>query len=229
MVCHELTPGQQLADFYSSLHFENSLPEGVEIMNPYRKEEVRRVVSSFFSSFYSDSEPRNYCIGINPGRFGAGITGICFTDPVHLKEKCGIEHQLSGKTEVSSRFIYAAAEYCGGVNSFFSNVYLTAVCPLGFVRDGVNLNYYDIPELPGKIEEFVIESMRRQLGILPAREVAYSLGKGKNIKYLKQWNKRYGFFNQVEALPHPRWVMQYNYKNRELYMDQYRKALVRQQ
>jgi len=42
--------------------------------------------------------------------------------------------------------------------------------------------------------------------------IAFSLGMGKNLEYLKRLNDHHGFFQQIEGLPHPRWVMQYQYK-----------------
>ncbi|WP_366903404.1 hypothetical protein [Hydrogenimonas sp.] len=42
-----------------------------------------------------------------------------------------------------------------------------------------------------------------------------SVGKGKNKAYLEKLNERCNFFDAIEALPHPRWVMQYQRKKKE--------------
>jgi hypothetical protein len=57
------------------------------------------------------------------------------------------------------------------------------------------------------------------------REVAFSLGQGRNLEYLSRINEENGFFNRIEALPHPRWVMQYRYKKRDEFLNFYRKSL----
>ena len=53
-----------------------------------------QIVETFFYKFYNDTNPRHLIFGINPGRFGAGTTGINFTAPKQLKEICGIDHSL---------------------------------------------------------------------------------------------------------------------------------------
>ncbi|HEX9746257.1 MAG TPA: DUF4918 domain-containing protein, partial [bacterium] len=89
-------------------YFENIrsplLPEshGVDILNPYRDRSTLDCVRKFYSKFYSNSDERIFSFGINPGRFGAGITGINFTDPVALQEFCGIENSLDKRRELSS-------------------------------------------------------------------------------------------------------------------------------
>jgi hypothetical protein len=44
-----------------------------------------KICSSFYQKYYADNKKRSLIIGINPGRFGAGVTGIPFTDPIRLK------------------------------------------------------------------------------------------------------------------------------------------------
>jgi len=57
------------------------------------------LVEQFFLQFFNDKYPRSFIFGINSGRFGAGITGISFTDPGNLEEKCGIKNDLDKKHE----------------------------------------------------------------------------------------------------------------------------------
>ena len=47
------------------------------------------------------------------------------------------------------------------------------------------------------------------------RDVAFSLGKGTNYKFLKKLNEDHQFFDKVIPLPHPRWIMQYRRKSKE--------------
>ncbi|HHD83528.1 MAG TPA: DUF4918 family protein, partial [Campylobacteraceae bacterium] len=47
------------------------------------------------------------------------------------------------------------------------------------------------------------------------------IGQGKNLDVLKKLNKRYHFFDHIEVLPHPRWVMQYRRKQKEAFVLQY--------
>lgn len=79
-------------------------------------------------------------LGINPGRFGSGLTGVTFTDPVALADECGISNHLPRKRELSSIYIYEMIRHMGGPAEFYQQFFLSAVCPLGFTRKGVNLN-----------------------------------------------------------------------------------------
>ncbi len=208
-------------NFIDRLDFPESLPGGVEILNPFKIEETYSLSKSFYTKYYSDSNPRLFLIGINPGRFGAGITGVPFTDPIRLETKCNIPNELAKRQELSSVFVYEMIEAFGGVNAFFSKVFFTSVSPLGFVKDGLNINYYDIPALAKFLEPYMVQSLREQIEIGGKKEIAFSMGKGKNIQYLQYLNKKYALFEKVEPLPHPRWIMQYRLRRKAEFLDEY--------
>ena len=63
-------------------------------------------LTAFYQKYYTDSQPRNFMFGINPGRFGAGITGVPFTDPVRLETECGIQNDFPKKQELSAQFVW---------------------------------------------------------------------------------------------------------------------------
>jgi len=63
-------------EFYSSLSIDTKLPAGISILDPYVDTEVQNIIQSFFRKFYDDARERIILFGINPGRFGAGVTGI---------------------------------------------------------------------------------------------------------------------------------------------------------
>ena len=208
-------------NFIDQLDFPESLPHGVEILNPFKAESTYALSSSFYQKFYSDNNPRIFLIGINPGRFGAGVTGVPFTDPIRLEEKCQISNDLPKRKELSSVFVYDMIEAFGGVEVFYSNVFFTSVSPLGFVKDGVNINYYDIPELRDFLEPFMVKSLRQQIGIGGQNKIAFSMGMGQNFKYLNYLNGKYQLFEKIESLPHPRWIMQYRLKRKHEFIDEY--------
>ena len=68
------------------------------------------VVKKFFVKYYNDNRPRRLLFGINPGRFGGGITGINFTAPRQLKDNCSIDHPFGNSSELSREFIYEIIE-----------------------------------------------------------------------------------------------------------------------
>ncbi len=193
----------------------------MEVLNPYANPATCDLVNQFFEKYYSDQNERMLLIGINPGRFGSGLTGIGFTDPINLESKCGIPNEFDKKPELSSQFMYQMMEQFGGVNAFYSRFLFTSVSPLGFVKNGKNLNYYDIPELKDKLETFMVDALKKQISMGGSNKIAFSIGMGENVKYLKYLNKKYQLFSQLESLPHPRWVMQYRRKRMQEFIDEY--------
>ncbi|MDR3712505.1 MAG: DUF4918 family protein [Puia sp.] len=221
------TQAAAILDFYRKLRPGFTMADGISIMNPYREPETWRLASRFYEKFYADSRPRGYVFGINPGRFGAGITGVPFTDPIRLQEKCGIPNDWKKQAELSSVFVYQMIDGYGGVDAFYGQFYITAISPLGFVQQGSgrgpgkNLNYYDDKELVRAIEPFVVRCIRRQMETIPTYSTCYCLGEGANYKYFSRLNEKHGFFSEIIPLPHPRWVMQYRRKRVPEYVEEY--------
>ena len=92
--------GIRIIDFTRSLRPpEIALPAGFEWLYPYDNPETMRAMSTFYQKFYADNQVRTFIFGINPGRFGAGVTGVPFTDPVRLEKACGIENGFQKKPE----------------------------------------------------------------------------------------------------------------------------------
>jgi hypothetical protein len=194
-------------------------------MNPYTDAKVRGWVRAFLDRHFSDNVKRVLVFGINPGRFGAGITGVTFTDPVALAEECGIENDLARRRELSSIFIYKVIERYGGTREFYRRFFLTAVSPLGFTRNGKNLNYYDEPALERAMTPFITDTIEQQIALGARRDHAIVLGVGENLRFLQRLNERHRFFLKIEALAHPRWIMQYRRRQVETYLAKYEKAL----
>ncbi|MDX1628145.1 MAG: DUF4918 family protein [Fulvivirga sp.] len=219
-----MTFGKKVTQFYRNISAPENTPKGVEVLHPYQAPVVMNIVREFFEKYFNDQQKRTFLIGINPGRFGGGITGIPFTDPVKLEEHLDIDHPFDQRAELSSNFVYEMIDALGGPEKFYGAFYITSVCPLGFMKDGKNLNYYDIKSLQDKLEPYMVRHLKEQIGF-GARPIAYSMGKGKNIKYLEKLNKKHQLFEDVKPLPHPRWVMQYRLKRKEEFIQEYEKAL----
>lgn len=200
-------------------------PRGVVVMNPYTDARVRGHVRRFLDQYFADNVPRTLVLGINPGRFGAGITGVTFTDPIALADRCGIPNDLQRLPELSSVFVYQVIERCGGPRKFYRRNFLTAACPLGFIRNGVNLNYYDDRALARSVTPFIVENIRKQIEIGGRADRAIVLGIGANLKFLQELNAKHGFFREIIALEHPRWIMQYRRRKLDEYIEKYAEAL----
>ncbi|MCB0805840.1 MAG: DUF4918 family protein [Bacteroidales bacterium] len=216
---------EKIIQFNKQLEIGTQLPVGIEVMNPFRDENVMNLSAAFYRKFYSDNHQRKLILGINPGRFGAGITGIPFTDPVKLQQNCGIHNDLIKSKEPSAGFIYDMIEARDGVKRFYEKYLVHAVCPLGFTKGGVNYNYYDDKNLQKAVTPFIISSVTKFLTMNIDAEFCYCLGNGKNFKYLEELNRKEGFFGKVIPLPHPRWIVQYRRKKYHDFITHYLEIL----
>ena len=204
--------GDSAFNFLKNLKPEFDLPDGIYCLLPFENPEVVKLNKTFYRKYYDDNVSRRMIIGINPGRFGSGVTGISFTDPVKLENKLGIKNSFLKRTELSSDFIYNVIDNFGGPEKFYQQFYITAVCPIGFVRDSKNINYYDDRELSESVYRFIIENIELQLTFGIDRSVAFCLGEGENFKFLNRLNNEHGFFQKIVPLAHPRFIMQYRRK-----------------
>ncbi len=216
----------KIIDFYSKLKITAELPEGVKILNPYGESEVKNVLRAFYRKYYNDNNERFLILGINPGRFGAGVTGIPFTDPVQLETKCEIINNFDKKPELSSIFIYRMIEAYGSIGDFYQKFFISSISPLGFLKDGKNLNYYDIKSLQEALYDFMVKSIKQQLKFGINKEVCFCLGQGKNYKFLMNLNDKHNFFGKIIPLAHPRYILQYKRKYVQDYINEFLMKLI---
>ncbi|WP_258104591.1 uracil-DNA glycosylase family protein [Marinoscillum sp. MHG1-6] len=212
---------EKIIKFYTNLNTPSHLPENVEVMNPYQNGDSLEVAGAFYKKYYSDNNERTVLFGINPGRFGGGVTGVPFTDPEKLETYCGISNPFDKKQELSSKFIYDMIIAYGGPELFYSKYYISAISPLGFVKDGKNLNYYDIKEFKELITHYALDTIKAQMAFPLSTKVAYCIGQGQNLKFLELLNQEGNFFDEIITVPHPRWVMQYRLKRKAEFIREY--------
>ena len=222
-----MTFAKKVISFNKSLDFKGVLPKKIEIMNPFKVNPVALEASGkFYKKFYDDNNLRRLILGINPGRFGAGVTGVPFTDSKRLEEYCKINIKGIVTHELSSVFVYDLIMAYGGVEEFYKNYYINSVCPLGFLiiddkgREK-NYNYYDSKALEKTMKPFIVDSLKKQIEFGIDTSICYSLGSGKNYKYLQELNKEMKFFKEVYPLEHPRYIMQYKIKLKEEYINKF--------
>jgi hypothetical protein len=217
---------KKLTGFYKTLKPPAGLPPGVEVLHPQADREVMKIVTRFYKEFYSNDHPRTIILGINPGRHGAGITGINFTGPRQLKEFCGIEHSFGNSSELSAEFIYAVINAYGGVKKFYSDYVISAISPLGYTLNGKNLNYYDDRKLQLALTPFINDCLSEQLSYGIRTDHCICIGGEKNYKFLQKLNderagKGHSHFEKITPLPHPRFILQYRRKQLDKYVNQY--------
>jgi len=223
-----MTFADKVIRFNNQLQYTGAaLPQGIRIMNPFSEiEQTARISKTFYSKYYNDNNPRHIILGINPGRFGGGLTGIPFTDPKRLKTECGIDYIGKVTHEPSSVFVYEVINAYGGVEAFYDKFYINSLCPLGFTIVDTkgrekNYNYYDSKELANAVSDFIVDNIRKQIGLGIITDTCFCFGTGKNENYLRKLNDKHHFFKDIIALEHPRFIMQYKTANKQAYIDKY--------
>lgn len=219
------TFASRIMDYTEKLRPDWPVPDDVEILYPYDQEDTLRCMHTFYRTYYADKKRRIFLFGINPGRFGAGVTGVPFTDPIRLVERCGIDNPFPKRAELSSIFVYEFIDAFGGEAAFFENFCLSSLSPLGFIKDGKNYNYYDDKTLQAAVEPYILDYLKDLLSFGAKPQVALCMGRGKNYQFFQHFNEQHQLFEQVIPLPHPRWVMQYRRKRMDEFTQEYVEAL----
>jgi len=220
-----MTIAEKVIHFYTSMDRDWKIAKGFDLIDPFNNDETVEIFSAFYNKYFDDDNERHFILGINPGRHGAGVTGVPFTDPKIISEECGIENSFPKKNELSAIFVYKFIEAYGGIESFYRKFYINSVCPLGFLKDGINSNYYDDKVLFKSVKKYIVSGLKDQIAFGMHTDVAFCLGNGLNYKFLKKLNEEYQFFDSIVPLPHPRWVMQYRRKRIDEFLDQYVREL----
>ncbi|MDR3697730.1 SMUG2 DNA glycosylase family protein [Mucilaginibacter sp.] len=204
-----------------------ALPPGIRIMNPFKEfEQTIAIANTFYHKYYNDNNARHLILGINPGRFGGGITGIPFTDPKRLVSECHIDYKGKPAHEPSSVFVYEVINAFGGPEVFYKKFYINSLFPLGFTKVEANgkeknYNYYDSKELLNTVSDAIVGNINKQVALGVSTDACFCFGTGKNENIFRRLNNEHGFFKKIVALEHPRFIMQYKALNKQFYIDKY--------
>ena len=227
------TFGEKVIEWNENLHYDGKLPEGFTVLNPFLENpETMTVMKKFYNRFYHDNNCRKLILGINPGRHGAAVTGIPFTDTKRLSEFCGIEMHSARSHEISSVFIYRMIAAYGGTKKFYDDFYINSPFPLAIIRNKngkqINANYYDDAALFREVEPFMIKSIRSHIALGTNTENVFVLGR-KNADFIRKINNREHFFEKLTVLEHPRYIQQYKSRYSEEYITRYLSAFAENQ
>jgi uracil-DNA glycosylase len=116
-------------------------------------------IIEFHKKYVQPNSPKIVMCGINPGRKGAGISGIPFIDTNSLSKMLPDISNL--KSEKSAKFFFSIVEELG-INEFYKNVHVTNMSWFGFYKldKGTNLNYNSLPiEIQNVLIDKFVEEM----------------------------------------------------------------------
>lgn len=207
--------------------------DNYSISNPFNGKnriQIKEITNAFYKKYYNDHNKRYLILGSSPARKGTATTGIPFEDASHLYKETGIMIDNFYINKSSSNFLYDVMEQYGGCQRFYKDFFMSFVCPLGIVNVNskgnlVNANYYENKKLEKASHNFIVDSLKKQIALGIDTSICYCIGSGENFKFLTKINEEYHFFDKIISLEHPRFIMQYNSKDRNKYLDKYLSAL----
>jgi len=149
----------------------------------------------FYDHYYQRVIPRVVICGINPGRFGAGKTGIPFIDFASMGKLLPKYATKSVDSESSAKYFYSIVEHFGA-DEFFGSFYVTNVSSVGFLKDNKNQNYDSLPqEAQAHIFRCFVQEMEF---VNPTHVIALSKEVQHTIKHLLRAD-----IDTSKSLPHP--------------------------
>lgn len=213
-----------------------TLPEEYRIVNPFngeQKTQVKAIATAFYKKYYNDNHQRRLILGSSPARRGTALTGIPFEDARHLEKETGILIDRFYINHAASTFLYDVMEAYGGCDKFYADFYMNFVCPFGIIKTNtkgneVNCNYYENKTLQEYLYPFIISTLNDYLNLGIDTSICYCIGSGENYSFLSKINSKYKFFETIIPLEHPRFIMQYNSKKKDIFLDKYLNALRQQ-
>ncbi len=136
---------------------------GISILSDFMQnwESIER----FNKKYYGEKLPKTVLCGINPGKNGAGKTGVPFLD---FKSLSKIMDDIDrNDTERSAQFFYDVVKEIG-VSSFYKSFYVTNISWVGYLKSGKNLNYHDLPLAAKK---FVYDMFKYEIELVSPRKI----------------------------------------------------------
>lgn len=153
-------------------------------------------IQKFYNEYYSSGIPKIVLCGINPGKNGAGKTGIPFTDFRSASKL--IDGINKNDFEKSASFFNEIVDYFGA-NEFYKKFYVTNISWLGYKKNGNNLNYYD---LPLDVKNIIYNIFKKEMNLVQPKYII-SLSEEVNNTLNEIIDDK--TININYRLPHPNW------------------------
>ncbi len=217
-----VTYSDQVISFYRDFAVGDIFDNALQLHNPFDAPSRREIMTAFYEKFFKDEAPRTHILGINPSRLSNTSTGVHYTDGFALQTYCAIENNFSKSRELTSDFFYRVVERMGGTHDFFAKIFPWAAMPVALTDHGEYANYYEVEN--ERVSEIVSQNLKWLTG-LPRSGKLVVLGLGDNQARVKQMEGFPFGYQDIRYLPHPRWVMQYNRKRLDQFIEMYIDAL----
>lgn len=192
--------------------------EGISILSNF--ENNLELIKQFREKYIIPNKPKIVLCGINPGRYGAGLTGIPFIDFNSLA--CLLPNIQENKSEKSASFIFSIIKEIG-IIEFFKTFYLTNLSCLGFTKNNKNYNYDQLnTEAQNVLFAFFCNEMKE---IEPSAIIPLSEQVEKDL-YKMQFKSLLSYDIKIlKHLPHPSYITTFKRKYEEDFKIEYNERL----
>ncbi|MEY2342744.1 uracil-DNA glycosylase family protein [Acidithiobacillus sp. IBUN Pt1247-S3] len=189
---------------------------GISILQDFLP--YRSIAEQFWQQYIPEPLPQTVILGLNPGRLGAGLTGIPLLDFRSLASLFPDGRLPRNDTEPSANFFHRVVQNVGA-EKFYREFYVSNVSAVGYLRDNKNCNYHELPDAAQRIveERFVAE----MAVVAPKRIIAL----GREVEATVQRLFPDGSV-RISHLPHPSWIMTYRLREAQSWVRRYTQMLL---
>jgi uracil-DNA glycosylase len=148
-------------NIYDSIVLERLINDSsIEVIK--KNDDILRSQKLFDETYYSNDFPKIVLCGINPGKDGAGVTGVPFVDERTLDERLSDNNIKTNKTEPSAQFFNKIVDHFGA-ETFYKYFYVTNISWFGFTKNGNNFNYY---KLSDSAQEYISKAFMCEMTLI---------------------------------------------------------------
>lgn len=212
-----LTNISEFSAKYSQILRDND----VQILTDFLQNE--EAIIEFERLYIEPNKPKIVLCGINPGRYGAGKTGIPFIDFNSLSEM--LPNVNRKDAEPSAQFFFSVVKKFGIID-FYRSFYVTNISRYGFSRISKqkNVNYYD-NTIPTEVTLCLIDKFIREMSVINPN-VIIPLSTCVDYELKKQKGTGRITAEIGTRLSHPSWISTYRRKELEAWVDKYVQELI---
>ena len=178
----------------------------------------RPIAEQFWQQYVPEPLPQTVIVGLNPGRMGAGLTGVPLLDFRSLTNLLPDARLPRNDTEPSANFFHRVAQHIGA-EKFYRQFYVSNVSAVGYLRDNKNCNYHDLPDAAQQIVE---QRFRDEMAVVAPKRI---IALGREVEATVQRLYDDGAI-RISHLPHPSWIMTYRLREAQSWVRRYTQMLL---
>ena len=209
---------QEYFYFYKTFkeRYSETLERNVKILSDFLDNKDN--IINFHKKYVEPNSPRVVICGINPGRNGAGLTGIPFIDFESLSNM--LPDIQKKDWEQSAKFFFSVIQEFG-IEEFYKNFHVTNISWFGFSRidKPKNVNYFE-KDIFTEIAIYLIDKFVEEMELI---NPDYIIPLSKTVKYELEKLKKQGKIRAEigTCINHPSWVVTYRRKDLSIWRQKY--------